>query len=107
MSACPDNNSGYLDGKDEVSDQEPHEQRTDHRVTEVQEAVPQEENSIDGIPKKLMNVWETGRWRNVCTLRQGRRFGSVTFAMGCGLNGIIQRQWVMLLVVVGTSQAAR
>ena len=52
MSACPDNNSGYLDGEDEVSDQEPHELTTDHGVTEVQEAVPQEENSIDGTPKK-------------------------------------------------------
>ena len=49
------------------------------------------------------------QWRYIklCTLRQGRRFGSVTSAMGCGLNRIIQRQWVMLLVVVGTSQAAR
>ena len=57
MSACPDNNSGYLDGEDEVFDQEPHELTTDLGITEVQEAVPQEENSIDGIPKNLKNVW--------------------------------------------------
>ena len=56
MSARPDNNLGYLDREDEVSDQEPHELTTDLGVTESQEAVPQEENSIDGIPKNLKNV---------------------------------------------------
>ena len=61
MSACPDNNSGYLDGEDEVSDQKPHELTTDHGVTENPKEVHEEENSIDGIPTNLKNVWESGK----------------------------------------------
>ena len=82
MSACPDNNSGYLDGEDEVSDQEPHELTTDHGVTEVQEAVPQEENSIDGIPKNLRNVWETGKVEKCLHPQTGKKVWKCHFCNG-------------------------
>ena len=82
MSACPDNNSGYLDGEDEVSDQEPHELTTDHGVTEVQEAVPQEENSIDGIPKILRNVWETGKVEKCLHPQTGKKVWKCHFCNG-------------------------
>jgi hypothetical protein len=59
MSALLDYHSGDLDGEDELSDQEPHELTTDCGVTEVQEEVLQEENSIEGVRTNLMNVCET------------------------------------------------
>ena len=60
MSACPDNNLGYLDGEDEVSDQEPHELTADHGVTEVQEAVPQEKKQHRWHTKKPQEC--LGNW---------------------------------------------
>ena len=57
MSAHPDYSLGDLDGEDELSDQEPHELTSDHGVTEDPKEVHEEENSIDGIPTNLKNVW--------------------------------------------------
>ena len=79
----------------------------DRGVPEAPKDIPQEENSIDGIPTNLKNVWESGKLEKSLHPQTGKKVWSVTSSMGYGLNGIIQRQWVMLLVMVGTSQAAR
>ena len=61
MSSRPDDHLGDLDGEDELSDHEPHELTTDHGVTEDPKEVHEEDNSIDGIPTNLKNVWESGK----------------------------------------------
>jgi hypothetical protein len=82
MSALPDCHLGDVDGEDELSDQEPHELTTDYGVIEVPKEVPEEENSIDGIPANLKNVWEMGKLEKSLHPQTGKKVWKCHFCNG-------------------------
>ncbi len=72
-----------------VSDQEPHVLGSDDEVPlDVdREAVPEEEDSIGGMPSNIQTVWETDKLEKKIMQKHRKRCGSVTSVKVCGPNG--------------------
>ncbi len=75
MSANAGHHLGDFNGDDDLSDQEPHD-------LEVPQELPEEENSVDGLPTHLKTVWETGKLEKSLHPQTGKKVWKCHFCNG-------------------------